>query len=267
MPLPAPTESPRPLWERWRREGDAQARDELARHYQPYARIVAATYYARRLHDDIGFDEYLQLASLGLLEAMERFDPDVGVQFQTFAARRMHGAILDGLDRLTEKNRQIAVRRKLRQERVQALKEDSLPPASQGRQPPATGAGEGAEALFRRLAEVGIGLALGVLLEDTGMVAEEPHEDATAPASVSPEVRYFQKAELQRLRQALRALVDRLPTPERNVVFCHYLQEMTFGEIAARQGVTRSRISQLHGRALLLLREMAQHNPHIDASW
>lgn len=267
MPLLVPTESPMQWWQRWRRDGDIQARDALALHYLPYARTIAAICYARRIHDEIAFEEYLQYASLGLLEAMERFDPQAGVQFKTFASKRMHGAVLDGLDRFSEKNRQIAVRRRLRQDRVQALAAAAAEESAEARKSGSQSAP--AEALFRRLAEIGIGLALGVLLEDTGMV-ETPQDGTAEQASgpgVSPEVRYFQKAELQRLRQTLHGLVGRLPGPERNVIRCHYLQEMPFDEIAARLGVTRSRVSQLHRRALLTLREMSPHNARIDASF
>ena len=87
----------RALWQRWRGDRDEQARQRLLDLHLPYARVVAASYYAKRFHDEIEFGDYLQLASLGLVEALGRFDPGFGVQFRTFAARRMHGAILDSL--------------------------------------------------------------------------------------------------------------------------------------------------------------------------
>ncbi len=75
------------LWELWRQHADDGARQRLLDLHLPYARIVAASYYAKRFHDEIEFGDYLQLASLGLIEALSRFDPGVGVQFRTFAAR------------------------------------------------------------------------------------------------------------------------------------------------------------------------------------
>src|SRR6266571_2881847 len=80
------------LWELWREHADDGARQRLLDLHLPYARIVAASYYAKRFHDEIEFGDYLQLASLGLIEALSRFNPGVGVRFRTFAARRMHGA-------------------------------------------------------------------------------------------------------------------------------------------------------------------------------
>ena len=111
------------LWQAFRAAGDGAAREELVRMHLPFARVMAAHCYARRHHDEIGFDEYLQFASVGLLEAMERYDPGRGAQFRTFAARRMQGAILDGLEHLSEKQQQIALRQRLRAERLQAVRE------------------------------------------------------------------------------------------------------------------------------------------------
>src|SRR6478609_9211446 len=110
------------LWQDLRASGNADARSQLLALHLPYARVVAAIYYSRRFHDEIEFGDYLQYASIGMLEALERYDPTRGVQFRTFAARRMHGSILNGLERLTEKQQQIAMRQRLRTERAQELK-------------------------------------------------------------------------------------------------------------------------------------------------
>ena len=123
MDVVAPEIDDAALWSRLRGSGDGLARDELLKRHIPYARVVAATLYGRRFHDEIPFDDYLQLARLGMLEAMERFDPERGVQFRTFASRRMHGAILNGLERATEKQQQIAARRRVRAEALQDVKE------------------------------------------------------------------------------------------------------------------------------------------------
>lgn len=99
------------LWQRLRDDADPTARDELLDLHMSYARVVARTYYAKRMHDEIEFADYLQLASLGLVEALDRFDPEGCVVFKTFAARRMHGAIVDGVKRLTEKHQLAAQHR------------------------------------------------------------------------------------------------------------------------------------------------------------
>ena len=230
------------LWQQLREEGDGQARKRLLALHAGYARVVAATYYARRFHDEIEFADYLQYASIGLLEALERFDPARGVQFRTFAARRMHGAILNGLERFTEKQQQIAARQRLRAERMQDVKALAGEGSGGGALPP-----QDAQQLLAFVSEAGIGLALCWLLEGSGMV------DGSAEAVSQP---FYRSAELRQLRERLVQAVEGLPAQERAVIRRHYLQEVPFEQIAASLQLTRGRISQVHRRALLRLRSL-----------
>lgn len=252
------------LWSRVRAHGDVVARESLLSRHLPYARVVAASYYARRTHNDIEFEEYAQLAAVGLIEAFERFDPVRGVLFRTFAARRMHGAILDGLERLTEKNQQIAVRQRLRRERLVAIAADAKSPAPSDSGVPVSRR-SAPEELFRYLAEVGVGLALGILLEGTGMVDAEAFDHPGETGS--PEIRYFQRNELEQLRRRVKLLVEQLPDQERSVIRHHYLQEISFAQIADSMSVTRGRVSQIHRRGLLLLQEALSRSKGFDRAW
>ena len=244
------------LWQALREQGDTAARERLMELHLPYARVVAATYYARRTHNDVEFDEYHQLAAMGLVECVDRFDPAHGVQFRTFAARRMHGAILNGLERCTEKNQQIAVRKRLQQERLEAAKASATENKST--------AADKQDELFRYLADVGFGLALGVLLEGTGMVDNESFDEASLAAS--PEVAYFRKSEIQRLQQLVRDLVKRLTQQEQTVIRYHYLQETPFDEIAEHMKLSKGRISQIHRSALQRMKEVLSQSSNCDLS-
>ena len=246
------------LWLDWIERRELAAREQLVAIHLPYARVVAASYYARRTHDEVEFDEYFQLASMGLLESFDRYDPLRGAQFRTFAARRMQGSILNGLARLTEKNQQIAVQSELRRERVRVAKSEALakidPSLSLDEDSQLPSKVKNPEqSLFSFLAEVGIGLALGVMLEGTGMIDAEAF-DAGA-SGVSAEVSYFQQTELQRLRQTLKESVLRLNEQERTVIRYHYLQEIPFDDIGRMLGIKRSRVSQIHQQALRNLRQ------------
>ncbi|HEX2547973.1 MAG TPA: sigma-70 family RNA polymerase sigma factor [Ramlibacter sp.] len=226
------------LWARLRSQGDADARERILALHLPYAKVVAATYYGRRFHDEIEFGDYHQFASLGMLEAVDRFDPARGVQFRTFAARRMHGAILNGLERLTEKQQQIAARARIRAERVQEIK------AAAGGTPPAS-----VDELMRYVSEVGIGLALCWMLEGTAMI-DLPQGSTSAP--------FYQSVAVRQLRERLLLAVDALPPQERTVVRSHYLQDMQFDQIAAMLQLTKGRISQIHKQALQRLRNQVR---------
>lgn len=238
------------LWVRLREQDDASARQQLLDMHLPYARTVAASYYGRRYHDDIEFGDYLQFASLGLLEAMERYDPRRGAQFRTFAARRMHGAILNGLERFTEKQQQIAARQRMRAERLQDLKGLAAEDGS--------GVPPGADQLRRFVSEVGIGLALCWMLEGTGLV-----ENADACVSAP----FYRSAALRQMRDRLLQAVDALPPQERTVIHGHYLQDRPFDEIAAMLQLTKGRISQIHKQALLHLRSLVREHADWSSSF
>lgn len=245
------------LWSLFRASGDEVLRQQLIAHYLDYARIVAATYYARRNHDEIEFAEYHQLASMALVESIDRYDPGKGAQFRTFAARRMHGAILDGLERLTEKQQQIAVGQRLRQERLQSIKEHSAATSVSATSP---GGKAHADELFRYLAEVGIGIALGCLLDGTGMVAAD---EATGqlPDGV------YQRLEIKQLQARIHDMIRNLPPQEQAVITSHYLHEHGFEDIARRMRVTKGRVSQIHRAALQSLRSRLQAGKPVDVAW
>ncbi|WP_325663664.1 sigma-70 family RNA polymerase sigma factor [Collimonas sp.] len=241
------------LWQRWREHGDSAARERLACHYIPYARTVAASYYAKRFHDEIEFAEYLQLASVGMMEALDRYDPDLGAQFKTYAARRMHGAILNGLEHLTDKQQQIAVRQRLLRERLDAVKNLDQDAAAQT-------TGKTSAELFRDLAQVGVGLALTWLLADTGMI------DDSAEAAVEA-MPVYRGLELRQLQQHVRALVRDLSDQERLVIQRHYLQGMPFDEIAGSLQLSKGRIAQIHRKALRSLRDTLREQKTSDVFW
>lgn len=231
------------LWRRWRTDKDVSSREQLLLHYLPYARIVAASYYRHRAHDDIEFAEYLQFASVGLLESMDRFDPQAGIQFKTFAARRMHGAILNGMEKLTERQQQIVCRRQLLAERRASLRRSENVRQVTQKKP---------DDLFRYLADIGVGLVLAYLLEGTGMVDTEE-----TPALLH---QAYQRIELHQLQKKIHTRVNDLPQKERVVIRYHYLQDMPFCEIASLLQVSKGRIAQIHRQALQRLRKSLQED-------
>ncbi|MGV3571901.1 MAG: sigma-70 family RNA polymerase sigma factor [Ramlibacter sp.] len=242
------------LWHRLRRNADPEARTELLALHLPYARIVAASYYRRRFHDEIEFGDYQQYAAIGLLEAMDRFDPERGAQFRTFAARRMHGAILNGIERLTEKQQQIAARQRARAEQVEAAKAQAAGRAgiAEGGLP------QGPQQLLHYMAEVGVGLALAWMLEGTSMV-DDPERVESVP--------FYRSTEVRELRERLLQVLETLPEQERTVIRCHYLQDMPFDQVAVMLHLSKGRVSQVHKQALGRLRAFLGDHADLDVSF
>ncbi len=230
------------LWQRWTEARDEQARDLLARHYQDYARALAAQLYGRRSSDEFEFDEYLQFATVGMLESLDRFDPSHGAVFKTFATRRITGAVLSGLASLSERQEQIVLRRRVGEERTASLAGDRL-------------AHDDPEAILRELAGIGVGLALGYILDGTGMM--EGGERALPDNTYSRiELKQFQ----ERIKHVLKGLTPR----EQDVIRLHYFQSKSFDEVGEQLGLTKGRISQLHKQALARLRGLVAGGATVD---
>lgn len=230
------------LWASARR-GELPARERLIEAYLPYARMLAAGVFAGRITDDLEFAEYLQFASMALIEAVDRYDPAFQALFTSFAYDRIRGSILDGISHLSEKRTQLATRKQLLRERQNTvLAAQEL----------------GEKDVFHQLAEVAISLALGYILDDAAC-----HQHA---ATITLQ-HHYAGLELQQLRERMRAMVDTLPHKERLVIKYHYLNQLSFEYIAETMALSRSRIAQLHGKALKKLRETAKSVKACDVAW
>lgn len=230
------------LWRCWIERRDHAARDAIARHYLAYARALAAQLYSGRSSDEFEFDEYVQFATVGMMESLDRFDPSQGVMFKTFANRRITGAVLSGLALLSERQEQVVFRKRIADERTASLTDEK--PLD-----------DDPEAILRELASIGVGLALGYILDGTGMV--EGNEPAL------PDNTYI-RTELKQSRERISHLVRRLTAREQEVVRLHYFQSKSFDEVAEQLGLSKGRVSQLHKQALGRLRGLLGDTPGVD---
>lgn len=225
------------------RGGGSMARARLIEGYLPFARMLAAKTFAGRIDHDLDFDEYLQFGTIGLIEAVDRFDPSTGNLFKTFASHRITGAILSGIEHMSEKRTQVMTRQRIRIER-----RESIRPVVEG----------DAADLFQQLAEVAIGLALGYVLENPVVYFAEE--------AVLPDQQYA-SLEMEQLRSRMHDLIASLPERERLVIKYHYLNQVSFSVIAETMGLSKGRVSQLHASALNALRRAAQSVKACDVAW
>jgi RNA polymerase sigma factor for flagellar operon FliA len=232
--LAVSTESAHSLWAQFAASRQGRHREELIAHYLPLARIWAAKLYRVRADDSVSFDDYLQYARLGLLEAIDRFDPERQASFETFSSYRIRGAVLNGLGRESEVAAQRAQWSALTRGRI-----DSLHPQA-----------DRAAADLEDLAQLTVGLALGLLLDQ-----ETEPSDPADPYSAT---------ELADLRAVVRRLVDQLPDREREIVRQHYFHEREFQLIARDLGITKGRVSQLHSQALVRIATLLDQASLLD---
>jgi RNA polymerase sigma factor for flagellar operon FliA len=208
------------LWSRYRVSGDAEARDRLFLHYAPWASSIARHVHARVRAYQIDRDDFVQNATIGLLEAMSRFDPERGIAFRSYAQPRVRGAVFNGLRAILGDRPTPSDEAKFA-ERLQSFQEG------------------GEESAFDSVVNAILNLGLGCLL-DEAMLSD--HDGC---------LHYAHTSQLEvRLGVALKGLPERL----RMIVHAHYFQHVPFQEIAAQLRLTKGRISQLHKEALTRLR-------------
>lgn len=231
----------RTLWERFTRSRDAQTRLELIEHYLPFARIIAARVYGLRAGQSPSFDDYLQYARLGLIEAVDRYDTSRNVSFEAYSVHRIRGAILNGLGQESEVAAQRDFWRTRMPDRMHSVVSEtgaSLPRAS-----------------LQDLIDITVGIALGLVLDEDG---EREPIDETLQANP------YAATELAQLSRAVKELVRKLPDREREVIERHYFKRQEFQAIAQSYSLSKGRVSQLHGRALSRLRQMLEDRPRLD---
>ncbi|MCX7962694.1 MAG: RNA polymerase sigma factor FliA [Burkholderiales bacterium] len=222
------------------------SRDEAVRRHAPLVRRMAHHLIAR-LPANVELDDVIQAGMMGLLDAIQRYEEHHGAQFETYAAQRIRGAMLDALRSHDWLPRGVRRAQRRIDRALQAL-EHRL-----GREPTESEiAAELRLSLdeYRRLLEEARGTQL-LFYEDLAPGSEDEREETDTPdLQTDP----LARLEDRRFREALVAAIERLPERERQVMGMYYEQELTLKEIAAVLGVTESRVCQIHAQAIARLR-------------
>lgn len=232
-PREAISDEERALWSGLRSGQPEPARQALFRRYQPLARRIAWRFMRDQPTTPVEFAELLQLASVGLLEAIEHYRPDRTVPFKYYCPRRIAGAITDGVAKLSEVNQQISTTRRLKRERTRSLARNRARPQSLSEK-------------LDLIGDIAEELALGLMLEGSNLYMEDERDPARDA--------YETLAWGQALRQ-VRTTLETLDERDRQVIAWHYLDGLPFDEVGRLLGLTKGRISQIHKAALALLRK------------
>jgi RNA polymerase sigma factor for flagellar operon FliA len=250
----------RELWRRYKHDGDDSARERLVVAYSPLVKFIAGR-MASGLPAHVEESDLVSYGLLGLIGAIERYDLEREIKFETFAVARVKGAIIDELRSLDWVPR--SVRAKARDvERAHAALEGKL-----GRSPTDE---EMAKRLEMTTEEFNASLLdianSSVLALDDLWTFADPDggggqisvlDTIQDPEAADPEAEANTSALKDRLADAIEVLPDR----ERLVVALYYYENLTLREIGEVLGVTESRISQLHTKAVLGLRSRFQSQP------
>ena len=236
------------LWERYIEGRDPVLREQLILQYAPLVKYVIGR-LAISLPSILDYEDVLSYGTIGLIEAVERFDSTKGVKFETYAISRVRGAIIDALRALDRLPRSVRQKAKDAEAAITRLS------ATLGRDPTDT---EVAQALGitleRYLHDIVDASWVTVSLEAVGPSDDDdgsPGEIAVPDPDAEDITLGIEREELiGELTEAIRELPER----EQVVLSLYYKEELTMREISKVLEVSESRVCQLHARALSRLR-------------
>ena len=240
-------------WRLYKRTGDQGARNRLILAYSPIVKYAAGR-MASRMPAHVEIADLISYGMVGLIQAVERFEPERGIKFEAYAGTRIRGAIFDELRSLDWVPR--SVRGEAREiekatvelsTRLHRMPTDAELAAQMSMEP------EELDASLQR-----VGDARMVALDQPWDVSESdgfettlletlPDRDAVDPAA---------SVDAAELRERIADAIGHLPERERTVLGLRYHQDLRFSEIGEILGVTESRISQIHAKAVLQIRAL-----------
>ncbi len=223
--------------------GDFSPADQenIVRHYAPKIRFLALRIKAK-LPKNIELGEMISAGTLGLMEALGRFKPQLGVRFDSYAENRIRGAMLDELRKLDWFPRSLRQRVRQIDNAIRRVEHEHGRQASEEEIQEITGLSQqevryGLEALHNQL---WVSLdAVQDMVSGDAKTYEEPYQ-ATA---------------MREMVERVAPLIDTLTPREKLVLSLYYTDELNMRETAEVMGITEGRVSQLHSQALKRLRQ------------
>jgi RNA polymerase sigma factor FliA len=243
------------LWRRYKEDGDKRAREQLVLAFSPLVKYVAGR-MSSGLPAHVEESDLISYGLLGLISAIERFDPSREIKFETFAMTRIKGSIIDELRSLDWVPR--SVRARARQiEKANAKLEHQLhraPTDQEVANELEMSLDEFQESLTR------ISNSSVVALDELWTLSDASGDQVSLldtiqdPDAIDPSA----AMDATEMKDRLADAIARLPEREKLVVALYYYENLTLREIGEVLGVTESRVSQLHTKAVLRLKSALQ---------
>lgn len=256
----APNDEKR-LWERWKRNRDEEARQELIVRHMRVVRYIAGR-MAIHVPSSVDIDDLIGWGALGLLDAIEKFDHTQNIKFSTYASIRVRGAIIDQIRSLDWAPRSLRVMARKMGAAKEKLRHE------QGREPSSEQIADEMGIDPAQVEDVQMQLQTAHILSlDDYLPAENGAETRKVELTTDEDMPTPEAAALTRERQDL--LVEAilaLPEQMQKVLNLYYYEELTLKEIGAVLEVSESRVCQIHGAAMKKLRKIVRQREVQDAS-
>jgi RNA polymerase sigma factor for flagellar operon FliA len=225
-------------------------REQLILEHLPQIKYIAHR-ISTKLPSHVELNDLVSAGVIGLLDAVEKFDPSRGVKFKTYAELRVKGAILDSLRNLDWAPRSLRKRSKDLEKVYKELEQRFGRPATDKEVSDRLGV---TLEEFYELVDQIKGLNLGSFHEMVPQDDDRNSEPLVKYIPDAPQMDPFYLFHKLEIKDLLAGAIDALPKKERLVVSLYYYDELTMKEIGKVLGVNESRVSQLHTKAMLRLR-------------
>lgn len=234
------------LWEQYEATKDVSIKDQLIMEYAPLVKYVAGRLNIY-LGQSVEYEDLVSYGVFGLIDAIEKFDFKKGVKFETYASLRIRGSIIDNIRKLDW------VPRSLRQKNKEIEKIIMELETELGRTATDEELAQKMNISIEELHEIYKKTNLISLISLDEYIEQNNDYNISSeksPATEQPES-YIEKQELKRI---LKESIEKLPEREQKILFLYYFEELTLKEISSIMGVSESRISQLHTKAITRLK-------------
>ena len=236
------------LWADYKATGSREARDRLIIHYSPLVKYVAGR-VAVGLPQNIEQADLVSYGIFGLIDAIDKFNLERAIKFETYAIARIKGAIIDELRSIDWVPRSVRAKARAVEKAYGKLEAALLRTPTDAEVAVEMGISErDLHQVFNQISFVGL-IALDEMLStergEASSLAETIADKGDGPMAAF---------EVEEMKQILAAAINRLGDREKMVLTLYYYEGLTLAEIGEILGVTESRVCQIHTKAVLQLR-------------
>ncbi len=217
-------------------------RENIVRFYAPKIRILALRLKSK-LPQSVELNELISAGSLGLLDALGKFNPDLRIKFDTYSENRIKGAMLDELRRMDWFSRGLRQKVKVLEDAIRQIEHETGTPATPEQLQDQTG-----------MSEKEVQQGLEALNNQVCLSLDSFHENIVGRKTMTDD-EPFQSTAFQEIVDKVANLIEELTPREKLVISLYYGEELNMKETAEVMDITEGRVSQLHSQALKKLRK------------